>query len=156
MSSISPQLRSALESFCGGSTADVLKAKRPDDLEALLAHLVVFPSVEPEIRKKVLYLLGSWGASAPADPLIALLPSLEGTDLVNGIYALGRIGTSAAHEAVSRYREHSAPEVRRAVAHSLAKIGSPSALTELRTLAEAEPVAYVRSYAHKLLHTANW
>jgi HEAT repeat protein len=151
MAEVREQLQAALSSFCGQATEEFLQSAESADFEAIISHVAVFSSIRSDIRTKILHLLGRWSDPRAVEELIGLLPSLEGTDLLNAIDALARKKTSAAHAAIAQYQEHQDAEVRRAVARALAKIGSASALIELRELAAAEPVSYVQRYAESLL-----
>jgi HEAT repeat protein len=145
----------------GDATEEVLFAMSSDDAEELNriiagqdpAHYAALLSIakgegySPNQRRKALYALGRWHDPAAVPEIVQLLPRLGEDERIAAIDALGRLGTAAGLEAVSRYATDESPRVRETVIAALGRIRSAEAVETLRRIAATDPVEWIRKRA---------
>src|SRR5262245_42484016 len=110
-------LDEALNSDCGHSLDDVLKARREEDFARLLG--IVERPATPEHRLKALHLLALWGDRRAVGPIRGVLPALDEIARARAIDALGRLGGPEALDAVLAHANDPSPHVRKFVVHGL-------------------------------------
>src|SRR5262245_8577952 len=100
---MSKELTAVLECDCAQDLDAILKARRPQDFEALQGLVSLDSSIKPGHRNKALYLLGRWGDPAPVTAICRILPQLNESGRISAIDALGRLGTQETLSAILHY-----------------------------------------------------
>jgi HEAT repeat protein len=156
MTEVREDLQLALEADDRERLERIIAVGADSDFDTLQA-LVATEETPTTFRRRALYALGRWhGKEDTAVVTIeSVLPRLEEVERMAAMDALGRIGTSRALDAIVAHVDDPSPEVRRLVAKSLARIGSPRAAEVLAHLTSAESVDYVRQRAEQLLRSSH-
>jgi HEAT repeat protein len=151
MATLSKELTAVLDCDCPQELEGVLKARRPEDFQALQSLLSLDSSIKPGHRSNALYLLGRWGDPAPVSNICRILPQLNESGRISAIDALGRLGTREALTAILDYVSDPSFHVRKFVVRALGRINSPEAQTRLREIEAKDPVDYIRHQASAYL-----
>jgi HEAT repeat protein len=141
------ELRRALEADDAEDFQLLLRHRRPEDREALLALLTTDPSVPADHRTKALYGLGQWGDPTVVPAIARLLPDLDVRGRIAALSALGRLPTPESVTALTEHVHDASPQVRKTAVVALSKSDAPEARATLQEVAAAEPVPWVRDLA---------
>lgn len=147
------ELRQALEADDAEEFHLLLRRRRPEDQEALLALLTPDPSVPPDHRTKALYGLGQWGDPTVVPAITRLLPELDDRGKIAALSALGRLPTTESTAALAEHVHDASPQVRKTAVVALSKSDAPEARATLREVAAAEPVEWLRDLAARAVST---
>jgi HEAT repeat protein len=151
MTSMSSELRRAMESDCATGVEEVVAARRPDDLAALRALLRADADVPPSSRQNAIHILGRWGDSDSAAAIRSLLPTFDERERINAAAALGQLDSPDAEAAVMDLSGDDSPDVRRFAAYALSKSASEDARDRLRDMESTDPERFVRDAAERSL-----
>lgn len=145
------ELEAALEAIESTELERLIEEGNPEDFDAL-REVALAPETPPERRRRALSALGSWSGreTDSLETIRSALPELNDRELISAAAALGRIGTPEARDLLIEL-EVAAPDVRRQIVRSLARIGDDPACDELQKIAEVEQVGYVRDLAAREL-----
>jgi HEAT repeat protein len=138
-------LNEALNSDCGHSLDDVVKARREEDFIRLLD--VVEQPATPEHRLKGLHLLALWGDRRAVAAIRRVLPGLDEIARARAVDALGRLGGPDALEVLLAHTSDPSPHVRKFVVHGLKRSDDGRARAALNTMASRDPADFVRALA---------
>jgi HEAT repeat protein len=153
MPNISEKLLRALESDDACELGHVIKERKQEDFDALLALLSPDPLINPKHRSKALYALGRWGNPTVEVAIHRILPLLNEAERISAIDALGRLGTKEALEDILNYVNDTSPHVRKFVTHALGRINTPEAQSKLKEIAAKDSVNYIRTIAAKYIQS---
>ena len=145
------RVRRALEAFESGFLDQIIRAKRPEDFEALRSLVVTDAPGLDRYRRRAIYALGRWGNPEAADDIVRVMPRLDETGRIAALDALGRLGTESARDAIASYGEDPSSQVRKFVVRSLGRVGGPEATERLREIARTDPNGWIRELAQKAL-----
>lgn len=151
MAKISKKLSEVLESDCAHSVEDVLEKKTQEDFKTLISILPLDSSVSAEYRARAVYLLGRWGDTSSVPNIISILPHLNETGRINGIDALGRLGSKEALAGILECANDSSDDVRKFVTRALGKINTTEAKNKLKEIQKKDPAKYIREIAKEYL-----
>jgi HEAT repeat protein len=151
MTSMSPDLRRAMESDCATGVEEVVAARRPDDLAALRALLRPDADVPPSSRQNAIHILGRWGDSESAAAIRSLLPTFDERERINAVDALGQLDTPDAEAGVLDLAGDDSPDVRRFAAYALSNLPTEAARVRLRDMQRTDPERIVRAAAERSL-----
>ena len=139
MTSMSPELRRAMESECATGVEEIVAARRPEDLAALRALLRADADVPPSLRQNAIHILGRWADSESAPAIRSLLPTFDERERMNAVEALGRLDGPDAEAAVLDLAGDDSPDVRRFAAYALSNVATDAALGRLRDMQSYGP-----------------
>ena len=142
-------LERILDSGCDFGDAGVHQSPSPKLLAEMIDQLGLDVVVSSEHRRRALYILGRWGDPAAVGPIQRLVPHLDDQERVVAIDALGRIGSEEALATVMEHAADPSPDVRRFVVTALQRAGTQGAEERLLSLAEDDPVEFVRTRARQ-------
>jgi HEAT repeat protein len=151
MTSMSAELRRAMESDCATGVEEVVAARRPEDLAELRALLRADADVPPSLRQNAIHILGRWGDSESAAAIRALLPTFDERERINAVDALRQLDAPDAEEAVLDLAGDDSPDVRRFAAYALSSLPTEAARGRLRDMQRTDPEQFVRAAAEQSL-----
>ncbi|MBB4934848.1 HEAT repeat protein [Lipingzhangella halophila] len=147
MAEMPQELRAALEADDAGEFAQLLRQRRPEDVEALRDLLSTEDDIPADHRTKAMYAFGQWREESVVPEIRRLLPGLDERGRIGALSALGRIGTPDSVEALGEHAEDPSPQVRKAAAVGLGRVGTPDARRRLTQMAQAESEPWLRDLA---------
>ena len=150
MTTLHEELELALEADDRARLERIIEDADPDDYRTL-RELVRDPGTPEMYRRRALYAIGKWpdrDEEAVAE-IADVLPELGELERVTAISTLGRIGSDEAKEVLLQYRDDDAPDVRRQVVASLARLPDERAVETLHSMAEDDESEAVRAKAER-------
>lgn len=149
MAALPDLLRAALEADDAEELNELLKRRRPEDIEALQSLLTDDPSVPADHRNKALYAVGLLGDPEVVPTIVRLVPLLDERGRMSALSALGRLGTPEAIAAVIEHADDPSAQVRKIALLALSRSQRPEARRKLRAAATSDPVDWVRATAER-------
>lgn len=138
----------ALEADDSGPLDEIIRARRPENWQALRA-VVVADEMPLELRRKAIYALGRWGDPEATPAIQRAVPRLDERGHIAAIDALGRLGTEDALETIEQFRDDPSPQIRKFVVKALSRIGGTRARVTLDAMADKDPEEWLRKLARE-------
>lgn len=147
MSNTPSPLSQAIEATCANGVEEVIRARRPEDLELLRAALRQDADVSAAARQNAVHILGRWGDTESAGPIRSLLPRLDERERINAVDALGNLGGTEAEDGVLQLAQDRSPDVRRFATYALANLDTDTSTARLNRMETSDPAERVRTAA---------
>lgn len=147
MSSTPSSLTQAIEATCANGVEEVIRERRPEDLELLRTALQEDADVSPAVRQNAIHILGRWGDTESAGPIRSLLPRFDERERINAVDALGHLAGAEAEEGVLQLAQDQSPDVRRFATYALANLGTDTSTARLDRMESSDPAERVRTAA---------
>lgn len=151
MTSMSPELRLALESDCATGVDEVVNTRSAEDVLALRAMLRRDADVPAPMRQNAIQILGRLEDTESAAAIRALVPAFDERERINAVDALGRIGGPDAEAAVLDLSDDESPDVRRFAAYALSRLDTDVARNRLGEMKDSDPMSSTRVAAARSL-----